>query len=84
MSLEVVWHPPAEEDLRHIPWQDAAWVVGEIERLARDGVGDVRGTTLPTGERRFRLFLPGVRVLVTFDRPGKVLHVWRVLRSTQP
>jgi len=84
VSLEVLWHPPAEEDLRDLPWKDAAWVVREIERLASDGVGDVRGTRLPTGERRFRLFLPGVRVLITFDRVRKILHVWRVLRSTQP
>jgi hypothetical protein len=84
VSLTVVWHPPAREDLRHIPWQDAAWVCAEIDRLARDGVGDVRATTFATGERRYRLFLPGVRVLITFDRPGRLLHVWRVMRSTRP
>jgi hypothetical protein len=84
VSFEVIWHPPAEEDLRHIPWRDAAWVVGEIDRLARDGVGDVRRTTLPDGERRFRLFLPGIRVFITFDRVRRLLHVWRVVRSTQP
>ena len=84
MSLEIVWHPPAEEDLRHIPWQDAAWVVRETVKLGEDGVGDVRAATLPTGERVFRLVLSGVRVLVTFDRPGKTLHVWRVLLSGRP
>ena len=84
MSLAVVWHPPAQEDLRHIPWQDAAWIVREVDRLARDGVGDVRATTLAGGERRFRLFLPGVRVLITFDRPRKLLHVWRVMQSSRP
>lgn len=84
MSLGIVWHPAAEEDLRHVSWQDAAWVVREIEKLAREGIGDVRATTLANGARRFRLFLPGVRVLITFDRPAKILHVWRVMRSTRP
>ena len=84
MSLTVVWHPPARDDLLHIPWQDAAWIAAEIDRIARDGVGDVRGTTFPTGERRYRLFLPGVRVLITFDRLNRILHVWRVMRSIRP
>lgn len=84
MSLAIIWHPPAEDDLRRISWQDAAWIVRQVNLLAEEGVGDVRGATLPTGERRFRLVLPGVRVLITFDRRGKILHVWGVIRSTRP
>lgn len=46
MSFEIVWHPGARRDLLDINWQDAAWVVREINRLADDGVGDVRAETL--------------------------------------
>lgn len=84
MSFAVIWHPPAERDLLHIPWQDAAWVVREVNRLAEDGVGDVRIEELPSGQRIFILVLSGIRVSVTFDRIARIIHVWRVWRSVRP
>lgn len=84
MSFEVVWHPPATRDLLDIKWQDAAWVVREVNKLAEDGVGDIRSEALPTGARVFFLVLPGIRVVVTFDRVASVVHVWAVWRSIRP
>ena len=81
MSLRVLWHPPAEDDLRQIPWQDAAAIVREVDVLAERGVGDVRVATLPSGRRVFLLMLTGIRVVMTFDRPSKIVHVWEVRRS---
>ena len=37
MSFAVVWHPPATHDLLDIKWQDAAWIVREVNKLAEDG-----------------------------------------------
>jgi hypothetical protein len=50
VSFGVVWHPPATRDLLDIKWQDAAWIVREVNKLAEDGVGDVRSELLPTVE----------------------------------
>jgi hypothetical protein len=84
VSLSVVWHRHARRDLLNIPWQDAAWVVREVDRLAEDGVGDVRTDVFPSGSRMFVLMLPGYRVFVTFDRSAGVVHVWEVWRSIRP
>ena len=84
MSFAVVWHPPATRDLLDIKWQDAAWIVREVDKLAGDGVGDVRSEVLPTGVRVFFLVLSGVRVVVTFDRAARIVHVWSVWRSIRP
>ena len=81
MSLRVLWHAPAEDDLRQIPWQDAAAIVREVDVLAERGVGDVRVAVLPSGRRVFLLMLTGIRVVMTFDRPSKIVHVWEVRRS---
>jgi len=81
VSLRVLWHPPAEDDLRQIPWQDAAAIVREVDVLAERGVGDVRVAFLPSGRRVFLLMLTGIRVVMTFDRPSKIVHVWEVRRS---
>lgn len=84
MSLAVVWHRPATRDLLNTPWQDAAWIVREVDRLAEDGVGDVRIEVFPSGGRIFVLVLPGYRVFVTFDRASRVIHVWEVWKSIRP
>lgn len=82
MSLALAWWPEAEEDLRGIQsWQDAAWIDTEVRRYAEHGIGDLRRVVLPSGERALVLFVPGYRVLMTFDRFARTLHVWRVLRS---
>ncbi|MBX3193387.1 MAG: hypothetical protein KF819_40770 [Labilithrix sp.] len=84
MSFAVAWHPPAASDLLNIPWQDAAWIVREVSKLAEDGTGDVRGAVLPSGRRVFLLGLLGIRVVVSFDRVARIVHVWRVWRSIRP
>jgi hypothetical protein len=84
VSFGVVWHPPATRDLLDIKWQDAAWIVREVNKLAEDGVGDVRSELLPTGVRVFVLVLPGIRVVLTFDRHARVVHIWNVWRSMRP
>lgn len=82
MSLAVVWWPDAEEDLRRIPsWQDASWIDSEVLRYASEGIGDLRRIDLPSGQRVLALFLPGYRVVMTFERVARTLHVWRVLRA---
>ena len=83
MSLASKWHAPAAQDLLEIPWQDASWISSEVNRLAEYGVGDVRRVALSTGERVFYLILPGYRVVVTFDRARRIVHVWRVARSSR-
>lgn len=84
MSLTPRWHAPAEQDLLRIPWRDAAWISSAVNDLAEHGTGDVRRVVLSTGERVFYLFLSGYRVVVTFDRPNSVVHVWRVFRTGRP
>jgi mRNA-degrading endonuclease RelE of RelBE toxin-antitoxin system len=84
VSFAVVWHPPATRDLLDIKWQDAAWIVREVNKLAEDGVGDVRSEVLPAGARVFFLVLPGIRIVVTFDRLTRIVHVWSVWRSIRP
>lgn len=82
MSLATLWWPEAAEDLRALSsWRDAAWIDSEVQRYANDGVGDLRRVTLRSGRSVFALVLPGYRVLMTFDRTTRTLHVWRVLRS---
>jgi hypothetical protein len=84
VSFAVEWHLPAARDLLDLPWQDAAWVVREVDRLAESGVGDVRVTVLPSGRRVFFLMLPAIRVVLSFDRVAKIVHVWGVWRSIRP
>ena len=55
-----------------------------MNKLAEDGVGDVRSEVLPNGARIFFLMLPGIRVVVTFDRTARIVHVWSVWRSIRP
>jgi hypothetical protein len=82
MSLTTVWWPEASEDLRRLrSWVDAGWIDSEVQRYAEDGVGDLRRVILPSGRRGYALFLPGYRVVVSYDRTSRTLHVWRVLRS---
>ena len=50
-------------------------------KYAEEHPSDVRRVVLSTGERVFYLFLPGYRVVLTFDRPNSVVHVWRVFRT---
>jgi hypothetical protein len=84
VSFAVEWHPQAQSDLLDLPWQDAAWIVREVDRLAEDGVGDVRVAVLPSGRRVFFLMLPAIRVVITFDRVARIVHVWGVWRSIRP
>lgn len=82
MSLETIWWPRAEGDLRNIrSWRDAAWISAEVARYAEDGIGDLRRVVLPSGVRAYALFLPSFRVLLTLDRTKRTIHVWRVLRA---
>jgi len=84
MSFRVDWQPGADQALRNIPWRDAAWISSEVNRLATDGVGDVRPEVQPDGSRLLVLFLPGYRVRLRFDRRERVLYVWHVSRSSRP
>ncbi len=82
MSIATLWWPEAEEDLRALrSWRDAAWIDSEVRRYAEDGVGDLRRVVLPSGRSAHVLFLPGHRVVISVDRAGRALHIWRVLRA---
>jgi hypothetical protein len=64
-----------------MPWQDAAWVVREVDRLVEDGIGDLRVVMLPSGARARVLYLPGYRVGVSYDARARTVYVWGVWRS---
>lgn len=84
MSLEVVWSPGAVTDLRAIVnWQDAAWIVREVNRYAGDGIGALRIVLNPSGTRAWVLFLPSFRVFLAWDRRAARLSVLQILRSTR-
>ncbi|MBX3191542.1 MAG: hypothetical protein KF819_31390 [Labilithrix sp.] len=80
MTWRSDWAPEADDDLRQVPWQDAASIVREVNLLVDDGVGDVRVIVLPNGARARVLYLPGYRVSVTHDRATRTVHVWGVWR----
>lgn len=81
MTWAAHWEPDAEDDLRKIPWQDAAWIVREVNALVDDGIGDLRLIVLPSGSRARVLYLPGYRVGVSYDRATRTVHVWGVWRT---
>ena len=84
MTLSVAWDPRAVRDLTAIrSWQDAAWIVREVDRYANHGIGDLRIVVTREGRRARALFLPGFRVFVCLDRAASCLWVVEVLRSSQ-
>ena len=60
MKRRVAWAQDAEEDLRRLPWADAAWIAAEVVRYVEHGIGDVRRTPLPSGQVVPVLFLPAI------------------------
>jgi plasmid stabilization system protein ParE len=83
MTLSVAWDPRAEQDLRDIrSWQDAAWIVREVNRYATHGIGDLRIVVTPQGRRARVLFLPAFRVFMCLDRANSCLWIVEVLRSS--
>jgi hypothetical protein len=55
-----------------------------VNNLAENGVGGVRIEQMASGRRVYFLILPGVQVVISFDRPARIMHVWRVWRSVRP
>ena len=81
MKRHVLWSGDAERDLLAIPWTDAAWISAQVARYAEHGIGDVRRTSLPSGQIVPILFLPGYRVAFAYDRTARTLWVrwvWRI------
>lgn len=83
MSVHLAWSEYAEEALRNIPWLDAAWIASEVARYAEHGVGDVRRVPLASGSLAPVLFLPGYRVVLSYDRTTRTLWVRGVLRAAR-
>jgi len=67
--------PRARKDLRRIAKPDAARVIGALEKLEEDLVGDVKRLTASTPE--YRLRVGDYRVLFEIERTNRVV-VYRV------
>jgi mRNA interferase RelE/StbE len=75
MRYEVELKPRARKDLRRIAKPDAARVIGALEKLEEDLVGDVKRLTASTPE--YRLRVGDYRVLFEIERTNRVV-VYRV------
>jgi mRNA-degrading endonuclease RelE of RelBE toxin-antitoxin system len=76
----VQFRPAAAKDLNKLEDADFELVVAAIDRLAREGIGDV--VRLKGREQQYRLRAGHWRVRFTFERPNLIL-VSRILHRRE-
>jgi hypothetical protein len=77
MSLEVVWSPAAEAELRALPsWRMAERVARAVYELAATGRGELR--RVGASRTEFALYVGPCCVRLSLDRDARQISVWHL------
>jgi mRNA-degrading endonuclease RelE of RelBE toxin-antitoxin system len=74
VTWTVVWHPAVENDLRGMPWREAARAAAAVFRFAEIGEGEIQ--RLREGPGMYQLRASRSLVVFHIDKSTQTLVVW--------